>query len=155
MTEFPRHIARQNFISSTLGFHVLRPIWSLILALGQWVQLRSDMAAVSNDMNAGHWRSEMNYRKASLAEDIHDFQYLCYSQAKFGNVRVSMDDPNLASVRRNVDAFLRSFDQNDVYSEAARETATDHFIEIGLYARGNVIGPRYDIPGQAAWNWWT
>ena len=65
---------------------------------------------------------------------------------------MAADDPNLANARRNVEAYLRSFDQTDVYSEAARETATDHFIEIGLYARGRVVGPRYDIPGQLGWN---
>jgi hypothetical protein len=152
MVDFPSHIARQSLVSSSGGFHVLCPIWSLIIALGQWCRLRGDISALTNNPTAGYWRVEMEYRQANLTADIHDFQYLCYSQAKFNNVRVGADDPNFVNARRNVDAYLRSFDQTDVYSEAARETATDHFIEIGLYARGNVVGPRYDIPGQSGWN---
>ena len=90
--------------------------------------------------------------REGLAEDIHDFRYLCYSQARYQGQRVASDDPYLARARNNVAAYLRSFHQQDVQTEAERETATDHFIEIGLYPRAVVMGPRYNLLGQAGWN---
>jgi hypothetical protein len=158
MVDFPFHVPRQSLVSSNCGFHVLYPLWSLILSLGQWVRIRSDLAKVStvttttNDVAINQWRIGMEFRQAALKDDIHDLRYLCYSQAKLHGVRVAVNDLNLANAKRNVDAYLRSFDQLDIFSEADRETATDHFIEIGLYARGPVIGPRYDIPEQFGWN---
>jgi hypothetical protein len=151
MVDFPYHVPRHSLVSSTDGIHVLRPIWGLVVALGQWVRLQAEIVYAANDPRSSQWAVGLQYRQAALAVDVHDFQYLCYSQAKFQGVRVTIDDPNLANARRNAEAYLRSFHGSDVYSEAERETATDHFIEIGLYPRGTVLGPRYDIPGQRGW----
>lgn len=153
MADFPSHIPFQYLVSSSCGFHVLSPIWGLVVALGKWARLQMDINASTNNLTAPtQWQGELEYRQAAVADDIHDFRYLCYSQARYQNIRVASDDPGLWAARQHAQTYLRSFNQLDPYSEAERETATDHFIEIGLYARGTIMGPRYDLQGPTGWN---
>jgi hypothetical protein len=149
MAGYPHHIARQLMVSSSHGFNILLPLYGLIVALGQLARIWMDLSFTPiNDASAQYWNYGTQWRQTVLEEDIHDFRYLCYSQAMHQYVRVWPDDPQLEEARQNVETYLRSFTMaNDVYSEAARETATNHFILIGLH-RGAYQGPRYDIPGQ-------
>jgi hypothetical protein len=154
MTDFPSWVPRTTLVSDQCGFNVLVPIWGLVTTLGIWTRMRQDLMGLVNTPNSPvEWRTELQMRVQGVEEDIHDFLYLCYSQAKLNHIKctISLDDPRMVSTRNNITAYLRSFAANDVYAEARRNTATDHFVEIGLFS-GLVLGPQYDMYGQAGWN---
>ena len=154
MMDFPSWVSREMLVYDQFGYNVLYPIWGLVTALGMWSRMRQDLATVMNNPNApGYWRTDLETRVQGAEDDIHDFLYLCYKQAKLYGIRctVPLEDPWMVSTRNNVTAYLRSFDTNDVYAEARRQTATDHCVEIRLF-NGAVLGPQYGMYGQGGWN---
>jgi hypothetical protein len=154
MMDFPSWVPREMLVYDQFGYNVLYPIWGLVAALGMWSRVRQDLTAVINNPSAPtYWRTQLETKVRGAEEDIHDFLYLCYSQAKLYGIRcgIPLEDAWMTSTRNNVTAYLRSFDTNDVYAEATRQTATDHFVELGLFS-GAVLGPQYGMYGQGGWN---
>lgn len=152
MCGFPSHLSRQDVSTVTPGFNLLDPIWGLAVSVGEWFQTRNELATQPTDpLTCDAHRGYLEFRRACLDEDIHDFLYLAYSQARHRSICVEANDPNLATLRTCVEGYLRSFDQNNPTDEAMREMVTDYFIQIGFYPRGNVLGPRHDMYGQPGW----
>lgn len=133
------------------GFNLLRPIPALICALGIWARIQIDIASTSNVAGYDQWRTQLEWRKQDLEQDILEFVYLCYSRLRSDMERVSSGDPHFTGVQQIVESYLRTFIGNDAQSEATRETLTDYFAQIGLYKR-QYIGPRYDFYGTPGWN---
>jgi len=152
MSVFPRHLPLQEISTSNLGFHLAKPLWGLAVSVGEWFQARNQLATQPCDPeNRDPQRDNLEWRQACLDEDIHDFLYFCYGQARHCGIHVDPGDPNLTTLRACVEGYLRSFDQNNPREEAMRETVTDYFIEVGFYARGTAVGPRHDLYGQSGW----
>jgi len=152
MAGFPGHVPRESMMSSSYGFNLICPLWALVLALGQWAQLQTEISKCTNDPASYEWVSYYEHRQATVADDIHDLRYLCYSNFLKDGTCVQANDQYLEETRRHVDSYLRGWVGTDAVSEAQRETATDHFVHIGLLTRGGVMGPRYDIYGTQGWN---
>ena len=151
MADFPVHIARATLINSHLGFNLCNPIYALVGVLGQWVRMRTDVAQLMNNPAQYQWCAQLEGRIRLLEEDINDFRFLCYSQAKLDGVKVNVNDDALAGARRNVVTYLRSFVGNDAYTEGERQLATSHFVEIGLFERSSPSPPQDDIQRQTGW----
>jgi len=152
MCGFPTHLAPQDVSNTQSGFNLAKPIWAVAVAVGEWFQNRNELATRPIDpTNYDYRRAFLQWRQACLDEDIHDLLCLAFSQAKHDQVHVLANDPNLAMLRTFVEGYLRSFDQNSQADEAMRETVTDYFIQIGFYAHGTVVGPRYNMYGQREW----
>jgi hypothetical protein len=145
MGTFP-NLPRQTITDTSYGYSVMLPIYGLIASMSQWAVLRTNHNISASNPVYSYWR------QGQLQADIHDFRYLCYSQAKHSHVRVDPNDPNLAGARLDVDTYLRSFDRSDGWSDALRETATDYFVEIGLIDRAPLPGPHYG-PTSHWGNW--
>ena len=152
MCAFPRHLPPHEISTLNLGFNLVKPLWGLAVSVGEWFQARNQLATQPSDPdNPDPQRDYLEWRQACLDEDIHDFLYFCYGQARHHGIHVDPNDPNLATLRTCVEGYLRSFDQNNPGEEAMRETVTDYFIQVGFYPRGTVVGPRHDMYGQSGW----
>jgi hypothetical protein len=101
MVDFPAHVAGGILGNKHLGFNLCNPIYALVGVLGQWTQMRMDVAQLMNNPAHYQWCMQLEGRLRLLEEDINDYRLLCYSQAKLDGVKVSVDNDALAVARRN------------------------------------------------------
>lgn len=149
MADFPLWENWALLVSRERGYNVLTAVYTLVVALQQWVDIRAKGVSASNDPYCSQQeRTMIEYREGELMEDIHDLRYLCYSDALHRGIKVSTNEPRLGIARQNVETYLRSL--NEASTDFEYQTAADHFITIGLKL-GAALGPQYGLPGQSGW----
>lgn len=145
--ELPTWLPPKQFIHDADGSSILTPLWTLITSLRQYIRIRNWLSQPPYQSN-----QNLQSRLQALSEDIHDLRYLCASQSRSQGRKLDPQDERLQRARTDVEGYLRGYTGQDVETEAERSTATDQFIEIGLYV-GVWHGVRYDLPGQQGWSY--